>query len=347
MPTPTVTLCNGQTVKLGRIRPVAAFDYGHFRVVDRPDGTRKVMPRLSAFYNAAHDAVPPPPATNWRAKGAAALAQTLGNTTQGDCVIASKLHQVGIWTGNATGTPAVSNDSEALAQYHQICGGGDNGCVITNVLDWFKANGLTVGGTTHKIDNYVAIDWTNQNLVQVAIEVFGTGCIGINLPSAWTCTNCVWSPTNTGIVGGHDVPFIDYDPQYVYIATWGGVVQVTWAAFLSQNWIDEAYIELSPDWYANANLAPNGINVAGLQTAFAAIASGQVPVIPIPTPTPTPTPNPTPTPTPTPTPVPPPPPPPPPPSPTTVVVVVNGTTVTVDSANKLITAPGYSIAAGR
>lgn len=279
-PLPHVSLCDGTQVKLGRIRPKAAFDYGPFRVVESPNGAKRVMPRLGAFFSAANDQSPPPAGTNWRAKAGAAIAQTYGNTQQGDCVIASKLHQVGVWTANETGTPALSSDSEALQQYHAICGAWDQGCVITDVLDHFKSQGLTLGGKVHKIDNYVAIDWTNKQLVQVAIDLFGSGCVGINLPNAWTCTNCVWDVTNTRNVGGHDVPFVDYDAQYVYILTWGGTVQVTWQAFTSRNWIEEAYIELSPDWYSNADLAPNGINVTALQAAFAAIQNGQIPPIP-------------------------------------------------------------------
>jgi hypothetical protein len=227
-----------------------------------------VVPRLGAFYDVAKDSQSPPPFTNWRAKATQAIQQMYGNDQWGDCVIASKFHQVGIWTGNEAGVPAVGTTDEAVNQYHSICGAGDNGCIITDVLDVMKSQGLTIGGKVHKIDNYVAIDWTNQQLVKVAIEIFGAGCVGINLPAAWTCTNCVWDVTNTRIVGGHDVPFVDYDANYVYILTWAGVVQFTWAAFQSRSWNEEAYIELSPDWYNNGNLAPNGIDIVGLQTAF-------------------------------------------------------------------------------
>lgn len=275
---PSIKTKDGRKAYLGRIRPKHIFDHPRFRVLITHDGRVKILPRLSAHYDRAKDVSPPPDSTNWRADAAAAIEQTYGNTQEGDCVIASKLHQIGVWTANESGTPALSSDSEALQQYAKICGAGDNGCVITDVLDYMSSTGLTCSGIEHKIDSYVALDWTDKQLVEVAIEVFGGGsCVGINLPQDWTCTDCVWDTTTSQVVGGHDVPLLDYDAQFVYVATWGGIARMTWAAFTSKTWIEEAYTELSPDWYTAENLAPNGINADTLRSDLALIQGGQIP----------------------------------------------------------------------
>lgn len=277
MPAPTVRLADGRTVRLGRIRPLGFFDVGRFRVIILPGGAQKIVPRLDAYYSPHLDATPPPDTLDYWAKAAASVAQVYGNDQWGDCVIASAMHEVGLWSGNETGSPAVGNTTEAVNTYHSWCGAGDNGCVITSVLDNTRSVGIPVNGVPHKIDDYVAVDWTNPLLVKVAIEIFGSLKLGINLPQAWTSTNTTWDVTNTGIVGGHDVPAGGFTPQGVRIATWGGLVTITWPAFTSRTWLEEAYCPLSPDWYARANVAPSGIDAATLRADLAMLRNGQIP----------------------------------------------------------------------
>jgi hypothetical protein len=276
-----VLLGSGQTVKLGAVLPVRAFDYGRLRVKQYADGRQKVSLRLGAYYDTAHDAAPPPASTSWRAKAGDSLKRMYLNDTYGDCVIAGKYHCVGVWTANESGTAAQGTDQEVLSAYHTICGPGDNGCVITDVLDAFKKTGLKFNGVTHLIDDYVSVDWTNKNLVQVAIELFGCITYGVDLPSAWTSggDGSTWDVTNTRSVGGHDIPGIDYDSNGVWIATWGGTRLMTWAAETSKRYVTECECALSPDWYANGNLAPNGIDVASLRADLVKLGQGVIPDI--------------------------------------------------------------------
>jgi hypothetical protein len=271
-----VTLKDGRKVHLGMQPPVSSIDTPRYKILTYADGTQKAVAKFSAHYAKKMDAALPPKQKGYSPKAMTAIHQMYGNDVYGDCVIASKYHGIGIWTGNESGAPVIATQAEILNAYYTICGGGrkvDNGCVITEVLDYFKSPGLVAAGQVHVIDDYVAIDWTNKNEVMVAIDVFGSGCIGINLPQAWTCTNCTWSTTNSTIVGGHDVCFVGYSSKGVRICTWGGLVYVEWDAFLdgSGKHITEAYAYLSPDWYAKNNLAPNGINSATLKADLAAL----------------------------------------------------------------------------
>ena len=283
-----VKLADGRMVRLGRRRPKAIFDHGKFRFILTHDDRLKVVLHLGNYYAKELDATPPPAQTSWRTKGATALAEMYLNDTEGDCVIASKYHILGCVSGNET-SPILATNAEVQGSYTGICGPGDNGCVITDVLDYWKATGLVATGQKYKIDNYVAFDWTNQTLLQVGLEVFGpAACIGINLPNNWTCSDCVWGPPSGGVVGGHDVCVIDYttvpDPAYqnltgVYIGTWASVCLIPWAQFLASGgqYIEEAYFALSPQWYNQGNLAPNGIDAATLASDLAMLGSGTVP----------------------------------------------------------------------
>jgi hypothetical protein len=279
-----VTLKDGQTVQLGRKPIKALHTHETFVVRVGHDGKVRSVPRLVAFYYANKDTAPPPAKVDWAAKAMAAISRMYKNDALGDCVIAGKYHQVGIWSANDTGTAVVGTDTEVVDAYRRICGPGDNGCDIVEVLDAFMRDGLAFSGKNHKIDGYASVDWMNRNLVMVAIDLFGSLTLGINLPNDWTCTNCTWDVTRSGIVGGHDVCVCGYDDKGVQICTWAGIVTITWPAFTSAKWIEECYVQLAPDWYNADNLAPNGINVQALRDALAAINGGGTPPIPDPGP---------------------------------------------------------------
>lgn len=266
----TVTLKSGQTVKLGRKRPKA---------------TTQAL-RLAAYLRPS--SFTPPAGVDYSPAAAASLAHMYLNDTYGDCVIAGKAHSIGVWTGNEEGSAAIGTDNEIYSQYQTICGPGDNGCNITDVLDYMKSKGFTLSGKSYKIDGYVSIDWTNKLEVQAAIFIFGALTVGINLPNDWTNagSGVVWDTTNSQIVGGHDVTIYGYNSTGVLISTWGktGTV-ITWSAFTSRTWIEELYAVLSSNWYDNATkVAPSGIDAVTLATDLTKLGGGVIPDITPPSP---------------------------------------------------------------
>lgn len=296
----TLTLCDGTQVRLGHIRPKALGDAGRFRLRVAHDGTHQIIPKLENYVDLAVLDSAVPATLDWSAKAMDSIKRVYLNDQYGDCVIASKYHMEGVASANELGSTVLASDQEVLSSYHKICGPGDNGCDIPTVLDAWKNDGLPFNGTTKKIDGWVAIDWTNKALVKAALAIFSTICLGINLPSGWTCTNCIWGKSG-GNVGGHDVPAFGYsdgDQQFlkdatgksfgsdgVLIATWGGLVCIPWAEFLSKSWIEEAYVALPQDWYAKGGVAPSGVNVATLQSDLQMLSGGQIPPDPQPAPT--------------------------------------------------------------
>lgn len=248
------------TVKLGRKRPRSRTQALHFE----------------RYFKQA--AAPLPDKVDYAAKASYALGRMYLNDRYGDCVVASRYHAVGLWSGNDTDTQVVGTDAEVYSSYQTICGPGDNGCIITHVLDYMRSHGLPFAGKLHKIDGYVACDWRKQDEVKAAIYLMPACSIGLNLPQAWTSA-AVWDVTNTPIVGGHDVCLVGYDSRGVQIASWGRIYTITWAAFTSTKWLEEMWVMLAPDWYNDDQLAPNGVDVAQLKADLAMIGQGQLPPI--------------------------------------------------------------------
>ena len=241
----------------------------------RPRARRQAL-RWQNYYTPARLSLPT--SVDYYTKAADVLARMYLNDREGDCVIASKYHSAGVWAANESGISLQGTDNEVHAAYQGICGPGDNGCNIADVLDYYKNRGLKFNGNVHKIDGYVAADWTNQQETQAGIFILGSGCIGINLPADWT-NNSVWDITNSRIVGGHDVALVGFDTKGVYISSWGRVYLITWRAYMSKKWLEEEYFMLSPDWYARDNIAPNGIDVAALRDDLQKIGNGTIPDI--------------------------------------------------------------------
>ena len=231
-----------------------------------------------------------PESISRREKAALSIARMYRNDVQGCCVISGKAHNLGVWSANDSdsGGLVMATDAEIDSQYRGICGPGDNGCMITDVLDVMRSKGFQASGKLYKIDGYVSVDWTNKELTKVAQVIFGAGTIGFDLPSSWT-NSAVWDVTNSGIVGGHDVSPIDYDERGVYVSSWGRIYLMTWAAWTSRRWTSEYYAMLAPLWYGSDMIAPCGLDAETLKADLAKVDVGIIPDIePPPPPVPTP-----------------------------------------------------------
>lgn len=268
-------------VKLGRVAPKG-----------RPNALR-----LGDYIGKLAANVTFPDSADWYTKAAPAIARMYLNNQYGDCVIAGKAHNLGVWSANDpdsfNGKVVLATDQEVYQQYQSICGPGDNGCVITNVLDVMKSTGFTAGGSQFKIDGYVSVDWRSKELVKAAVYLFGACTIGFNLPSAWMNSD-VWDVTNSGIAGGHDVSPVGYGTNVigtnadgVVVSSWGRLYLFTWAAFNSTRYIDEMYCMVpSFLWTGVDGRAPSGVNLAELRSDMAAIGGGNLPPLPTPDPVP-------------------------------------------------------------
>jgi len=254
--------------RFGRVRPKA----------------RPLCLALENYLGAAASA--PPAKSDWRAKAASALGRMYLNDRYGCCVISSKAHGIGVWTGNDTPKALEATDAEILKMYNRLkAGPGDSGCVISDVLNYMRANGLLLGGTSHKIDGYVSVNNTRPDVVMWGIHLFGGLCLGLNLPDDWT-SNQVWDVTSSPIVGGHDVLAVAYDATGVYVSSWGDIYRITWPAFSSIKWVEEAYAVLAYDWYNADGISPSGFDVSALKSDLGKLGGGILPDVDVPPPPP-------------------------------------------------------------
>ncbi len=267
---------------LGRKIPLkTARKGGYFFVMDQ-DGLITATLDLGAYATSAAPVLPT--RTNWAAKAMDSIKRWYLNNQLGCCVISSLGHIIGVWTGNDLGTAVQATDAEINSLYRIWNPRGDNGCDIATVNRYWRDHGALIGGKLHKIDAFVSVDNTNWDLVRAAIALFGNIKLGIDLPGAWEQSNDVWDVTSSGIIGGHDVPAIDFvaeggSEDGGIISTWGGLRRITKAAFTSKRYITEAYSAISVDWTNDDNVAPNGIDVATLKADLDAIANGQIPSV--------------------------------------------------------------------
>ena len=250
-------------VCLGRIKPLV-----------RP-GCLQLGPYLS---DGAMLAGVLPTSINRREKAKASLARVYLNDRWGDCVFASKAHMFGLWSANDndSGGEVQATDKEIQDQYFAYTGGRDSGANIADVLQICQTKGFLMGGKLYKIDGFVSVDNTKKDLCKVAQLIFGAGSFGLDLPQEWTSA-AIWKPTNTRIVGGHDVCPIDYDDQGIYVSSWGRIYLMTWDAVMSTRWVTEYYAALGPLWYGSDLIAPCGLKADTLKEDLAKIHGGIIP----------------------------------------------------------------------
>lgn len=260
-----VKLPDGRQVRLGMIEPAA----------------KRPALQLAAYFNAAEVTLQPPERVDYASKAIRSLREVYLNDQLGTCVIAGVAHGFGVWSGNDAGSPIMATDAEIRAAYEGICGPGDRGCYIGDVLDYARAVGLTLGSTRRKIDGYVAVESRDVLLLKVATWLFGGLSIGIRTPSEWINAareGAVWDvPRRIDNRGGHYIRAVDYGPDGMRCSTWGVLVTVTWRALAMSRIVTEVYAELSSHWYGDDRIAPCGIDAKKLLEDLAKIDVGVLP----------------------------------------------------------------------
>ncbi len=221
----------------------------------------------------------------------------LGNDTVGNCVIAGADHETLLWCQEG-GNPVSFTDVNAINDYSAITGydpndpNSDQGTDVRAALKYRQKTGMMdSAGKRHKIGAYLQLDQTNLNEVLMAAYLFSTVGIGINFPSSamdqfshgepWTVVK------DSEIEGGHYVPILGYDAQYLYCVTWGQIQKMDIEFF--KTYCEEAWAILSTEFLNGNGLSPEGFNLTQLQVDLAAVTNTP---IPSPQPTPDPTPNP-------------------------------------------------------
>jgi len=209
----------------------------------------------------------PPDSCDWTTK---ALPFTMaGNDQYGDCVLAAKAHLIKLWTA-CQGKPITVSDASVVAEYQKLTGGVDSGLVMLDILKLMKNTGIF----GHKIGAFLAVDHQNIAEMHQGIYLFGGVDCGWALPlsangkTAWSVLDPKLSGKNKpGSWGGHDAPMVAYSAGSAKVCTWATLYPCSDA--FTKAYCDEMYVILSPDWVNGNAKAPNGFNLATLQSDLA------------------------------------------------------------------------------
>jgi len=283
----------------------------------RPATPGLVHLHFSDFVN--HAKMPAIPTTfDYSAKAAVPLADIYGNDQLGDCAIAMMFHAAAVFTGNATGVPYHVALSQVIAAYSKVGGyvpgdpSTDQGCVLTDVFNYWKTTGLPNG---EKILGVIKINASSWNDVMASGFLFENHCFGVGLPDSWV-TPFPSGPGFTWGVSGSSDPnnghaFLGLGGiaagagAGIKIDTWGIMGTVTpdaVAAYAGPSGGGELWSVVTNDMLAKGQAkAPNGVAWADLIKAFDAMGG----TVPVPAPPPAPAPVPVPPAPPAPVPVPP------------------------------------------
>ncbi|QMU77833.1 hypothetical protein GXW83_21200 [Streptacidiphilus sp. PB12-B1b] len=212
----------------------------------------------------AYQAVPlptPPAAVDW-ATGVSDWPMD-GNDEYGDCTMAAAAHMIQSWNAQTGEQDPVPADRQVVSEYLKLTGGKDTGLVESDVLKTWQRTGLW----GNKVVAYAPVNVHALTAIQQTIALFGGVYAGIQVPAnaqqqfqdgqPWTLVTG-WQ--QQPIEGGHAVPLLGYDADWLYAITWGAVQQVSWDWW--STYADEAWAVL-PEQYRQAGTV-NGIDLGAL-----------------------------------------------------------------------------------
>lgn len=264
----------------------------------KPPHPEETHPRLHlGRYLTATLLAPPPASADWYSR--VADWGMLLNDQLGCCTESMVGHMIEGTSTYGAGARAQITDADVLTAYERVSGynpadpSTDQGAVLQDVMADWEAVG--VGG--HRALAYAQVDVTSFLEMMQAISLFGAVALGI------TVTDDMMSAFNDGQpwqrytgneIGGHAIPAVGYDSDWLYVVTWGKVQQMSWPCFLRAT--EEGWITVLPEWFTSAGVDPTGLDLhalgadfsdlTGTGNPFPAPAPPPVPVPPNPVPAP-------------------------------------------------------------
>lgn len=202
----------------------------------------------------------------------------LGNDTWGDCAEAGAMHLIQVQTANA-GVPLHGTLEQTLDLYSAVTGfdpkdaSTDQGTELLSLLQYWKNVGIkvtTAGGlvVTHHILGWASLDISSVPQMRYASDLFGGTYLGVNLPESAEDDTSNWTvnPANSKIVGGHCITGVGQGSAGGHLISWGVLIPFTWN-FMHQ-FLDEAYVVVSPEWLRANGQSPSGLDLPGLLNAM-------------------------------------------------------------------------------
>jgi hypothetical protein len=190
------------------------------------------------------------------------------NDTYGDCTVAGVAHAILAWNAEVGEHDHIPTDAEVQAEYFELTGGADSGCVEADVLQQWHNHGMFGA----RIAGYAPVEPHDIIGFHQAVAFFGAAYLGVALPESAQeqfAANQAWTVVpGSPIEGGHCIVAVGYDQHYVQCVTWGKVVNVSYpwlAKYCTEVWA------ILPHQFAEAGKDGAGIDLKSLQADLAAL----------------------------------------------------------------------------
>jgi hypothetical protein len=229
-------------------------------------------PRLSLGPRLAD--VPPPEKVDWYSK--VPVWPMYLNDQLGDCTVAEVGHQVESASAYAQTASVIVRDADVLAMYQRVSGynpadpSTDQGARIQDVLSDWRHNGIA----GHKCLAFAQVHPRDHLEVMRAVSVFSSLDLGMYVPASAKAQFHAGLPwrvvaNDGGLIGGHSIEVVGYDPQWVYVVTWGTLQPMSWGFW--DRYVEEAWAVVLPEWLDANGKDPQGIDLYGLGEDFATL----------------------------------------------------------------------------
>jgi hypothetical protein len=203
-----------------------------------------------------------------------------GNDAYGDCGVAGINHGF-ISAAADTGETETFPDADQVIQYYlTYTGGQDSGVVLSDFLAYVKKAGFF----GHAVAAYAPVQVADIQTLQFTVNAYDFAYTGIAVTEAmeqafangqpWTLDDL-----DSPVMGGHCIPVVAYDSQYLYAVTWGAVQPIAYSAW--QYMASEAWAVISGELVAKG-ADGHGIDLAALQADLGKL---DAPAPPVPQPT--------------------------------------------------------------
>lgn len=193
------------------------------------------------------------------------------NDQLGDCTCAGIGHMIQAFTAYASKEVDVP-ESAVLSLYERFGytpgdPSTDQGANEQDVLQSMHDEGLA----GHKYSAFAQVDVNNMEHVLAALYLFGTLYLGIACPASaqqqfengekWTYV------PGSPIEGGHAITLQGKDEDgTLQIVTWGALQPMDQSFW--DNYIEEAWVVITPDWMEANKETPTGLDLQGLMNEF-------------------------------------------------------------------------------
>lgn len=183
------------------------------------------------------------------------------NDVYGDCVVADSAHQIMLHTANA-GSILIPSEKECVQTYLSLTGGRDTGLNETAFCQYLATTGLA----GQKSAGAGMVDPANLDHIRWCVQLFGACRLGITVTDRMQALfgRASWADMDGREEGGHDVPVVKYDKDFIYVVTWAKLQPVAWSLMANPKFCQEAHAEVWPDFCRASGAAPNDLSLPQL-----------------------------------------------------------------------------------